>query len=275
MILAVLAVTTALGVSFAATFAHASYLSLDLPELQTLTVLIAAFGLWPLAQPDEGAPPARLVGPILILAGLAATAAVRLNHPYDARHPEATDVVYQVDQDRKQAWRVSVLPALAPWSAEVLKTGGAALTKLESWRFNGPVDAAAAPYVDYPPAQIALAKGANGDVTLHVVPPAGARTIGLHLSSNTVAAVTAIGGAATQLPIPPTKSAAFSVAAPPAEGFDVTVHPAGPGKLTVDYAAVLDDWPKAAAPLPKRPANVMPFDTSDGTVLTGTRSLSW
>jgi hypothetical protein len=273
--LAVLAVFGAIGLAFAGSLAHAAYLSLDLPELQALSAMIAVLVIWPLAQPDEGAPPARLVGPILVLAGLAVTAAVRLNHPYDARHPEATDVVYQIDQDRKQAWRVDELLMLAPWSEGVLKTGGAALTKLSGWQFRKPVDAAPAPYVDYPTPQITLAKAANGDVTLHVVAPAGARTITLHLTSNTIAQVSAIAGFPTHLSIPPGKSAAFSMAAPPPEGFDVTVHPAGPGKLDVDYAAVLDDWPKAAPPLPKRPADVMPFDISDSTVLTGARSFSW
>ncbi|THD62172.1 M20/M25/M40 family metallo-hydrolase [Phenylobacterium sp.] len=272
--LIVLGILGAVGLAFAAGFAHSSYLSLDLPELLALPLLIALPVIWPLAQPDEGAPPARLVGPILLVAGLALTAAVRLNHPYDARHPLATDVVYQIDQDARSAWRVSVTPGLDPWSAGVLKTGGASLTKFSNWRFTRPMDAASAPYLDLPGPQMSLARGADGDLVLHVVPPPGARTIGLRLTSNTVATVTSVGGAAVHLAIPPGKSAGVNWSAAP-DGFDLILRPAGPGRLTVAYAATVEQWPAAAPPLPRRPADVMAFDTSDSTVLTGTRSFSW
>jgi hypothetical protein len=272
--LIVLAILGAIGLAFAGGWAHLSYLSLDLPELLGLPLLIALPAIWPLAQPEEGAPPARLVGPILIVAGLALTAAVRLNNPYDARHPVATDVAYQVDQDARRAWRISVTPQLDPWSARVLQTGGAKLTKLSNWRLGRAVTAAPAPYIDLPAPQMSLAKGPDGDVILHVVPPAGARTITLRLKSNTVATITALGGAAVHLPIPPSKSAAVGWAAAP-DGFDVTLRPAGPGKLAVDYSATVEQWPAAAPPLPHRPAEVMAFDTSDSTILSGARSFSW
>ncbi len=273
--LAILTVTAALALAFAGSLAHLSFLALDLPELMAMPAIVALFGLWPLAQPDEGAPPARLIGPTLILAGLALTAVVRLSHPYDARHPQATAVIYQIDQDARTAWRVSEMPTLDPWSEGVLRTGGAKPAKLSLWRFYNPVDAAPAPYIDYPGAQMALTKTATGDLTLHVTPPPGARTLTLKLTSNTVAPVVAINGVPVRLQALPGKPAQLSLNAPPAEGFDITLRPAGPGKLEVKYSATLDDWPKAAAPLPKRPANVMPFDISDTTGLTGTRSLSW
>lgn len=274
--LAILSVACAIGLAFAGDLAHAAYLSLDLPELLALPVLVALLGVWPLAQPDEGAPPARLVGPILVIAGLAVTGAVRLNHPYDARHPRATDVAYLIDQDARKAWRISVIPGgLDPWSRDVLAAGGAQIGKLANWRFQKPVAAAPAPFIDYPAADISLARAAGGDVILHVVPPAGARTIALQLKADTIAQVTAIAGFPTHLPIPPGKAAAFNVAAAPPEGFDVTVHPAGPGKLEVGWSANLDDWPRAAPPLPKRPPDVMPFDTSDSTLLIGTRRFNW
>jgi hypothetical protein len=111
-------------------------------------------------------------------------------------------------------------------------------------------------------------------VKLHVVPPPGARTISLNLKTNTIATITAIGGAAAHLPMPPGKSAALVWAAAP-DGFDVTIRPAGPGWLQVGYSAVIDQWPAAAPPLPKRPADVMPFDTSDSTVLVGRRTFTW
>ena len=273
--LAALAVTAALGLAFAGGLAHLSYLALDLPELLAAPALMALLGLWALAQPDEGAPPARLVGPILLLAGLAVTAAVRLAHPFDARHPEASLVVYEIDQDAKAAWRVSQAPRLGPWSRGVLATGGAKPSKLSNWLFQTPVDAAPAPYIEAPGPQMTLTRAAGGDVTLHVVPPPDARTLSLKLASDTIASVIAIDGAPARVLIPPGKAARLSLNAPPAAGFDITLRPAGPGKLQVSYAASLDAWPRTAPPLPGRPANVMPFAVSDSTGLFGTRSLSW
>ena len=50
---------------------------------------------------------------------------------------------------------------------------------------------------------------------------------------------------------------------------------AQPGKLTLAYAAVFEAWPKGAAPLPRRPADLMPFDLSDSTFAVGTRRFAW
>jgi hypothetical protein len=272
--LVVLAVLGAVGLGFAGSFAHSSYLSLDLPELLMLSVLAAAFSAWPLAQTEEGAPPARLLGPVLILAGLAVTLAVRVNHPYDARHPQATDVVYRLNQNLQRAWRVSTTPDLPAWSQAVLQTGGAHIEKIRTDPGRPPVDAAPAPYIALPGPDMTLAKAADGELRLHVTPPPGARTINLEFSSNTLGAIDSVAGVKAYLPLRPGAPAAIHWAAAP-QGFDVTIHPAGPGKLTVRYDAVTEQWPAAAPPLPKRPADVMPFDISDSTVVAGERQFSW
>jgi hypothetical protein len=53
------------------------------------------------------------------------------------------------------------------------------------------------------------------------------------------------------------------------------IRPGGPGKMQVGYVAKLERWPAGAAPLPKRPAAVMAFDTSDSTSVVGRRNFSW
>jgi hypothetical protein len=271
--LALLAILGALGLAFAAGFAHASYLSLDLPELLGLPVLIALFALWPLAQPDEGAPPARLVGPVLILAGLAMTAAVRFNHPYDARHPEATFVGYRLDQDTHQGWRFSRTPLDTPWTAAVLKADGGVPAKLNYWAL-GKVEATPAPYLQLPAPQLSLDKAANGDLRLHVAPPPGARSIYLRFKSNTAASIVAIAGAPATVTIKPGQDARLTWSTG-GQAFDVTLRAAGPGKLDVAYAVTTDGWPAGAAPLPKRPSEVMAFDVSDSAMLTGERHFAW
>jgi hypothetical protein len=271
--LGLLALAAALGMAFAATLAHAAYISLDLVELLCLPMLMAAIVVWPLAQTEEGAPPARLLGPALILVGLAVTLAVRFNHPYDARHPDVTDVAYRLDQDARKGWRVSFTPQRNAWTTAVLTADGGKIGKTTSGRRDQKVDAAPAPYIDAPAPQLTFAKDA-GDVVLHVAPQADARVIDLKLSSNTAATVVGVGGVPVKTPIKPGGNALvrWSAAQP---GFDVVIHPGGPGKLTAYYSATIEHWPAPAKPLPPRPKDVMPFDTSDSTVLEGSRSFSW
>ena len=270
----ILALFAVVGLSLAASFAHASFLSLDLPELLVLPVIMAALVVWPLAQTEEGAPPARLVGPALILVGFAATLAVRFNHPYDARHPEASLVAYLIDQDARKAWRISTTPERPAWSDAVLRAGGGRIGKLPTAMRSRPVDAAPAPFIDMPAPDLQFSKQADGELKLHVTPPPGARLVDLKLRADTPATVTAFGGVPVRLPMNPGVDTRLSWAATQ-PGFDVIIRPGGPGKLQVDYQAILERWPSGATPLPKRPSDVMAFDVSDSTFLTGTRRLAW
>ena len=272
--LLVLAVVAAIGAAFAGSFAHASFLSLDLPELFGLPILMAVLTMWPLAQTEEGAPPARLVGPALIIAGLAVAAAVRLNHPYDARHPQTTYVGYQIDQDRRQAWRYSDSPEHTAWADQVLTAGGGKIGKLKIGPRGRTVDAAPAAYFDLPAPGFTFAKDSAGRVTLHVVPPPGVRVMQMRLTANTAATLVGASGIAVHMPMKPGGDTLINWSAAP-QGFDLTIQPGGPGQLTVDYDAILEHWPAGAPPLAKRPANLMPFDTSDSTNLIGTRHFSW
>ena len=272
--LVVLALLAAVGLAFAADFAHPAYLSLDLPELLAPALLIAAMAAWPLAQTEEGAPPARLFGLVLILAGLAVTLSVRLNHPYDARHPQATAVAYEVDQDARKAWRVSSTPDLPAWSAAALKGGGGTIGKRPGGRRGTPMDAAPAAYVEAPAPQITLARDADGQLRLHVKPPPGVRVLDLKLVPDTAATITGIGGASLQMPMKP-GAPTFVRWTSVQPGYDLVIRPGGPGKLTAKYSATLEQWPTGAPPLPPRSANVMPFDVSDSTVFEGVRHLAW
>ena len=272
--LALLAVFAAVGLAFAGELAHGAYLSLDVVELLCLPMLMAAIVVWPLAQTEEGAPPARLLGPALIIAGLAVTLAVRVNQPYDQRHPDVTDVVYELDQDAKTAWRESFMPQRNAWTTAVLTADGGRIGKKASGRRDQKADAAPAPYFDAPAPQLSFAKDAAGDVVLHVVPPPDGRVVDLKLRSDTAVTVTAAGGVPVKLPIKPGGDALirWSAAQP---GFDVTLHPGGPGKLTAFYSVTVEHWPAQAKPLPPRPRDVAPFDLTDSTVLEGSRSFSW
>ena len=201
--LILLGLTAAIGAAFAASLAHAAYLSLDLMELQAMALLVAVMPLWPLAQTEEGAPPARLLGPALIIAGLAITLAVRFNHPYDARHPQATYVGYELDQDKHQAWRYSQAPERTAWSDAVLTAGGGKIGKRKFGARGRLIDAAPAPYIDLPTPGLTFAKGADGRLTLHVTPQPGVRVIQLRLTANTAATLVEAGGAPLHMVMTP------------------------------------------------------------------------
>ena len=272
--LAVLGLVAALVLGWIGGFAHGLFLGLDLVELLAMPVLLAALIVWPLAQPEEGAPPARLVGPLLLAAGVAVLIAVRLVNPYDARHPQVSYVGYQVDQDTGHAWRFSASPELPKWSEAVLKDGGGALTKLKSWTFRKPVDAAAAPFVQEAPPTLTFTKDADGRLRLHAVPPPGARELRLRLSPNTAVTIEEMNGVPGKLALKSGGEALMTWAATP-QGVDIVIRAAAPGALDVSYSATLERWPASVTPLPKRPADVMAFDTSDSTYVVGTRRFSW
>lgn len=86
--LAVIALAATVVAGWLGGYAHLVFLALDLPFLLALPLTLASLALWPLAQPDEGAPPARLVGTVLMAAGAILLAFVCLDPPWSARYPK-------------------------------------------------------------------------------------------------------------------------------------------------------------------------------------------
>jgi hypothetical protein len=55
----------------------------------------------------------------------------------------------------------------------------------------------------------------------------------------------------------------------------LSLQPTGPGRLDVRYVVAFDAWPQGATPLPQRPTDLMPWDDSDSTFVTGSRAYAW
>jgi hypothetical protein len=273
--LVLLAALAAVAMGWLGGFAHQSFISLDLVELMAISLLGAAAVAWPLAQPTEGAPPERLLGPALLIVGLAVTVAVRVNTPFNARFPAVSEVAYEVDQTARQAWRVSFTPGRTAWATAVLAADGGQIVQKPRRNGRGQTyDAAPAPYIDLPRPQITLAKDAGGALVLHVAPPSGARVIDLLLKSDTVFSITGVDGVPEKMPVKPGANLLLRWSAAQ-NGLDLALQPAGPGKLSVFYSATVEHWPAQAKPLPPRPKDVMAFDTSDSTTIEGSESFSW
>jgi hypothetical protein len=269
---ALLALLAAGGLALAGGYAHTAYLSLDVMALQALPILMAALVLWPLAQPVEGAPPARLLGPVLLLAGAAVTLWVRFDDPWTVRHPRLSYVQYHVDQDAGRAWRVSQASTGGDWSRAVLTADGGAVSEQRHWMEARPYEAAPARTVQETPPAIAFGPQADGRFSLSVVPPPGARILALQLRPSVDVRIEGLGPKPLVL-----KAGKWNRIWWEAESAGVAIAfraPAG-AAMDVRYAATLERWPAAAKPLPPRPADVVPFHTSDSTVVTGSRRFTW
>lgn len=271
--LAVLAALAAAVLGWLGGLTHGAYTSLDLVELLALPVLLAALIVWPLAQPAEGAPPERLLGPALLILGLALTAVVRFADPYSPRYPQLAYVEYLIDQDSGHAWRYRPRGSGSPWSDAVLKSDGGRITVSNTWPLRG-AEAAPARYLPAPAATIAFSRAADGDLRLHVTPPAGARTLVLNLTPNTPLALREAQGAPQDVTLAPgaPERVVWNVAP---NGLDLVLRPISPGRLQVQTAVDVKSWPAGATPLPPRPANLMPFDVSDTTLVLKSARFAW
>lgn len=272
--LAVLALVAAVSIGWIGGLAHLLHQGLDAPELLALPLLLAAFSLWPLAQPAEGAPGWRGLGPALMVVGAAIVLVLRYQPAWDGRTPQVASVVYHLDQDTDRAFRVRTADQPSAWTDAVLKAGGGAPGPHDSWAFYGRPQAAPAPAISLPAPQIRLEAIGDGRVRLVANPPAGARVLTLRLRPDAPTALNEVGGAHVGQQLRPGRWNPVRW-----EGGDAplqaVLRPAGPGVLEVRYSAVGEAWPEAAGPLPRRPAELMPFGTSDAAIVTGTRRLAW
>lgn len=261
--LLVLAIVAGVGLGWIGGTAHIMHLALDLPEILALMVWIAAALVWPLAQPVEGAPPARLAGPLLLAAGLAVLFAVRFDPPWSARHPQAVKVAYRFDQDRNLAWRTA--DTRTPWTDALL---GPDIAAEDHWN-AAPGFAAPAPLLDHPVVQ---ATSALGEVNL----AAPARTFRIDLRPEHPARLTDAGGRKVDVALRPGEWTSVIWAAPSPEGLTLRFRGEGGaahGAMDVRYAARFDTWPGAApAPIPER---LMGFEESGTTEVVGSHRAAW
>jgi hypothetical protein len=273
--LAVLALVGAWGALNAAALAHGLFLSLDLLVLMVLPLMLAAFTLWPLAHPEpQERRAASLAGPALLAAGVAALLMVRLNDPWTARHPQLSNVFYHVDQDAGRAWRIRISTDRPAWSEAVLTADGGAVSRREHWMQRRPFDAAPARMVAEPAPEIALTRRADGRLLLRATPPAGARLIAFQLRPTADLTTERFDAAPAALRMPAGRWSRLWWQADP-DGVEVVLRPQGPGALEVRYIVTQERWPAQAKPLPPRPANVVPFNVSESTLVTGSRRLTW
>lgn len=272
--LLLLAVLAAATLGWIGGLAHVAFLSMDLMPLLALPALTAALAVWPLAHPDEGVPGVAVAAALALLAGMAGTLAVRFNDPWTPRHPQVSYVGYQVDQDSGRAWRFAPAKERSGWSDRVLRADGGRVAPRAHWSWRYPMVAAQARPVAEAAPNTALVRLPDGGLRLTSTPPAGARTLGLQLRASVPARLESLAGLGANVPLPRGKWVRVLWQAP-GRGLWLDIRPSGPGRLEVRYVAGFDRWPRDAAPLPPRPADLMAWDETDSTFVTGSRAYAW
>jgi hypothetical protein len=255
-------------------YAHGVFLGLDMPELLAVFAWLCALLFWPLAQPAEGDKAARLAALAVLLAGFCGVALVRFDPPWTARHPQPVGVAYHHDLDQNRFSRVSFTPYRNAWTEAVLTADGGEIREAKLPGFRRPVRAAPAKPVTAPAPNVTFAVRPDGVAVLTATPAPGARLLNLDLTSSVAAADVLLDGKPAKILDRPGKPARLRWAAAP-QGITLTFRPKGKGELEVRYASITEAWPAEARPLPPRPAEIMPFDTSDSLMVAGTERFAW
>lgn len=271
--LALLAVLAAASLGWQGGLSHFAFQAMDLMPLFGVPMLTAAFVLWPLAQPDPGRSPSRYIGILVLTAGFGITAIIRSADPWTPRYPMVTYVGYQVDQDAGRAWRFGLADDKSAWTDTVLRADGGAKAPREHWSWQTPMVAAPAKMVTVTSPSTALLREPDGTLTFTAQQPEGARTLTLDLRASTPAKVTAVNGVPLEVALPAGKWVRVRWQAP--GRLSVPIRPTAPGRLDVRYVSTTESWPEDAKALPARPKDLMPFDQSDSTFVTGTRAYTW
>jgi hypothetical protein len=273
--IAALAAVAAVGLGWAGVYAHLVAVVVGRPEMLVLPLLMAAPVIWPLAQPAPGAPPARIPGRLLLLAGAALVADVRLAGPWNARHPRQAFVAYQLDQDAGRAWRVAIPALRTRWSDAALEAEGGRIGVLRHWAWSQPVYAAPARLAPIAAPTLSLSHAPGGLVLLKAEAPRGARTLTLKLSPDTPARLIRAAGAPLDAALAPGRWTTIRWRGTDPVAVTLAIRPGGPGALAIRYAAGFDQWPAGVAPPRPPPPGVLPTGLSGEALVTGSRRLAW
>ncbi|MBI1199369.1 MAG: M20/M25/M40 family metallo-hydrolase [Phenylobacterium sp.] len=269
--LALLTVLAALALGWEGGISHLAFLSMDVMALFSLQMVTAGLVLWPLAQPDTNAEKGLVVGGALLIMGFIITLFVRAEDPWTPRYPRITYVGFQVEADTGRTWRFAPASMDGSWTRQAL---GGTVQPRGHWSWRVPMLAAPGRPVSVATPATTLEPAADGAMRLTVAPPPGSRRLALQLRADKAARLLAVNGVPTDLALPTDRWVRVFWASPGAP-IVMNLQPSAPGRLQVRYAATIDGWPAEAAPLPPRPADIMLWDDSDSTFVTGSHAYAW
>lgn len=272
--LGILAGLAAVALGWEGGISHTAFLSMDVMALFSLQMVTAGLVLWPLAQPDTRAEKGLVIGGLLLIAGFVITLFVRAEDPWTPRYPRIAYVGFQVDQETGRTWRFSPASMDGSWVRDVLAADGGAVESRKHWAWRVPMLAAPGRPVTAAAPETAAARTADGGYRLTVVPPPGSHRLALQLRSSAPARLSAVNGVAADMALPTGDWVRIFWVSPGAPVV-LDLQPPASGRLDLRYNATVDGWPAGVAPLPARPADLMPWDDSDSTFVTGARAYAW
>lgn len=270
----VAAVTTAFALAHVFHFALQLFeaVGFGTPEVLALPFAWLAALLLPWVRVADGSG-RMLVGvaiaTLLVAAGVLTAASFTRSDPQ--RYPELSQVIFVADPEDSQYHRVSVLPQLSDWSRSVLGAGKGEPVRIPfptldlTGAFATPTKAIAnAEPVRFESSQDA----ATGQTVLRILAPAGTRDLRVRLKSSGVVPKVQLQGEEVPLLDEAARWSRLRWQAPGPDGIELR-WPANSGAVEVQVAAGIDGWPRDAVPLPVRPADVVPWGTSDMTWVLG------
>lgn len=272
--LTTLAALAAVALGWEGGLSHFAFEGMDLMPLFAVQMITAAMVLWPLAQPDQGRSPARWIGIGVLALGLGLTLVVRADDPWTPRHPKLTYVGYQLDGDTGRAWRFALPDGDSAWTRQVLAADGGAAQLASQWWWRRPHLRAPARIIQEAGPTVKLTRGADGDLRLEAVPPPGARTLEMQVRTSAAAQISGVSGVPVSVALPASRWVRVNWVSG-GEPLTMAIRASQPGRLDVRYVAGFDRWPAGAVPLPPRPVDLMPWDDSDSTFVTGTQAFTW
>lgn len=280
-----------LGLAFLGQFGQQALVALGfgLPEVAALPAALGLLVLYPLlastlhplalgerrGKRALGARSPFALGWLLVLAGGACWGVVARSPVGDARHPALSQVIHVSDADGGTDRRISTLDPLDDWSREALGAAGGVPERGElPAAFLSTIWQAGTPPVVAMPATLTLAADADGERrVLTITPPAGARELRLQMRGSVAAGDVRLNGIAVDLLATPDALDRLRLY-PGGQSIELSWTAAG-GSLDIRHAAISDDWPADATPLPERPSEVMPWGMSDTHIVTATTRLDW
>ena len=194
---------------------------------------------------------------------------IRVAQPWDARHPRPTHVVFAADIDHHRFLRATGIPKPDAWTLSALPGDGGPVKQRPLEPILGQNLSAGAWPVTVERPVYAILPLTGGRTTIRLA-SAGARARQLAVDVKTSGSFVdaRINGLPASFADKPGRWTHIVWDAP-SDGLVVSFATKPATHLQTRYGVVIDGWPRDAPALPRRPANAMPWQNSDTTVLIG------
>ena len=241
----------------------------ELPEALAAFLLMAALPFFPLLWPAQGDGRRPWIGVGALVLALGPIGFVRVAQPWDARHPRPTHVVFAADIDHHRFLRATGIPKPDAWTLSALPGDGGPVKQRPLEPILGQNLSAGAWPVTVERPVYAILPLTGGRTTIRLAPVgARARQLAVDVKTSGSFVDARINGLPASFADKPGQWTHIVWDAP-SDGLVVSFATKPATHLQTRYGVVIDGWPRDAPALPRRPANAMPWQNSDTTVLIG------